>query len=223
MVSELELLARLVLALLFGGVIGYERERQNRPAGLRTHILVCAGSALIMMVSIGMWAAYGGPGSNVDPGRIAAQVVSGIGFLGAGTILREGVTIRGLTTAASLWVAAGIGLAVGGGFYLGAVGTTALVLFALSALSRWERRWAFGKRHHSISLVLVDQPGQLGRIGSILGNNGINIEDVRMNPTGIDDLVQIELAVHVGTRERLPRALEELMGVPGMRSVEHSH
>lgn len=106
-----ETMLPLLVALVCGGVVGLERESANRPAGLRTHVLVCVGSALIMQVSMVMYdmtldTNFG----NGDPGRIAAQVVSGIGFLGAGTIMREGVNIRGLTTAASLWVVAGLSL-----------------------------------------------------------------------------------------------------------------
>ncbi|NLN06375.1 MAG: MgtC/SapB family protein, partial [Firmicutes bacterium] len=103
-----ELILRLFVSVLLGGLVGLERERHNRPAGLRTHILVCLGSALIMIVS---FAGFSGTfGFSGDPARIAAQVVSGIGFLGAGTILRQGGFVRGLTTAASLWVVAAVGL-----------------------------------------------------------------------------------------------------------------
>ncbi|MEW6227795.1 MAG: MgtC/SapB family protein, partial [Bacillota bacterium] len=117
MISQTEIIFRLVLAMMFGGFIGLERESHKRPAGFRTHILVCVGSALVMMISQYAFVNFART-TEYDPGRIAAQVVSGIGFLGAGTILREGPTIKGLTTAASLWVVAGIGLAVGTGFYL---------------------------------------------------------------------------------------------------------
>ena len=110
------MILRLIVATLFGGLIGLERESHKRPAGFRTHILVCIGSALVMMISQYAFLEFSGK-LGYDPGRIAAQVISGIGFLGAGTILREGSTIKGLTTAASLWVVAGIGLAVGTGFY----------------------------------------------------------------------------------------------------------
>ena len=118
MISEIEIVKRLILSAILGGLIGVEREVNNRPAGLRTHILVTLGSTLVMLVSIDGLHRDGGAILS-DPYRLAAQVVSGIGFLGAGTIMRTGNSINGLTTAASLWVSAGIGLAIGTGYYLG--------------------------------------------------------------------------------------------------------
>ena len=118
-----DMILRLLVAAVLGGIVGMERGSGDRPAGFRTHILVCAGSALIMLVSM-----YGFEGfadvplkypNNRDSARIAAQVVSGIGFLDAGTILHEGITVRGLTTAASLWMISAIGLATGAGVYIG--------------------------------------------------------------------------------------------------------
>lgn len=216
----MEVFGRLALALLLGGLIGFERERSNRPAGLRTHILVTMGSALVMMVSTDMWTVYSDRGAvNVDPGRIAAQVVSGIGFLGAGTILREGVTIRGLTTAASLWVAAGIGLAVGVGYYPGAIATTVFSLLTLIVLHRFERAWLYGKRTRTVTLAVADRPGQLGKVGSILGDLGVNIHDVRMRPLG-DEMVEISLDVSAASRDGLVRAVDALRAVDGMRSIE---
>ena len=122
---ELEILVRLLLAVLLGGFIGYEREHTNRPAGFRTHILVCAGAALVMATSEYLVRRYSI--SAVDPARLGAQVISGIGFLGAGTIIRDGVNVRGLTTAASLWAVSCVGIAVGCGFYLGAVIATVFI------------------------------------------------------------------------------------------------
>ena len=130
MEEQLVMAFRLVLATLLGGFVGYEREMHNRWAGFRTHILVCVGSCLIMITSIHLSQAHIGLG-NADPGRLAAQVVSGIGFLGAGTILHSSSHIRGLTTAANLWMIAGVGLAVGCGLYLPAVLTTALGFIVL--------------------------------------------------------------------------------------------
>lgn len=111
MIPGIEIIIRLVLSSVLGGLIGIEREVNNRPAGLRTHVLVTVGSALIMLISIDGFSNL--PNRLGDPARLAAQVVSGIGFLGAGTIMRTGNNINGLTTAASLWVSAGLGLAVG--------------------------------------------------------------------------------------------------------------
>ena len=115
---EIEMLLRLVLAVLLSGIIGMEREALNKSAGFRTHILVGIGACLMMMPFIRMPGDFGATGSNSDPARIAAQVVSGIGFLGAGAIMSSSGKVRGLTTAASLWAVAGIGLCVGAGLYV---------------------------------------------------------------------------------------------------------
>lgn len=139
MVSDTEVLVRLVLAAVLSGLVGLEREAKRRAAGLRTHILVAVGSALILLTGVHMMALYRGV-VEVDPSRLAAQVVSGIGFLGAGTIIQFRDSVRGLTTAASVWTAAGIGLAVGSGFYLGAAAATGLVLVVLLLLRSLEAR-----------------------------------------------------------------------------------
>jgi putative Mg2+ transporter-C (MgtC) family protein len=131
---QLELTARLVAALLLGGVIGWERELQRMPAGFRTHALVSLGSAIFTVISA---YAFTGPGS--DPTRIAAQIVSGIGFLGGGAILHYGGTVRGLTTAASLWSVAAVGMAAGAGLYVVAVLSTVLVIIGLEVFQRVER------------------------------------------------------------------------------------
>jgi putative Mg2+ transporter-C (MgtC) family protein len=127
-------LVRVVLAGVLGGAIGAEREIREREAGLRTHMLVAVGAALFTIVSAYAWADFefsAANGITFDPTRIAAQVVTGIGFLGAGAIIRQGLSIRGLTTAASLWVVAAIGMASGAGYYSAAVITTVLVLVSL--------------------------------------------------------------------------------------------
>ena len=135
--TEINLAVRLAMGLVLGAVIGFERELQRQPAGFRTHSLVALGAALFTVVS-----GYGfGGGDNVDPTRIAAQIVSGIGFIGAGTILQYRGHIRGLTTAASLWAVAGVGMAAGAGLYGVAVSGTALMLVVLWLFDRMER-WA---------------------------------------------------------------------------------
>ncbi len=134
-----EVLIRIGLCALLGGAIGLERELSEHHAGFRTHVLVALGAGLFTLVGVHAMESYSGDGVPVDPTRIAAQVVTGIGFLGAGAILRQGDTVKGLTTAASLWVTAAIGTAVGLGFLVGAAATTAAALIALVAL-RWIER-----------------------------------------------------------------------------------
>ena len=188
--SYWEIALRLGLAVLFGGLVGLERETHNRPAGFRTHILVCAGSALIMMVS-----AYGFSGEfdiRVDPSRIAAQVVTGIGFLGAGTIIQQRGSIRGLTTAASLWVVSGIGLASGIGFYTGAVLATVIVLVSLLLLGRVDRAIISSRRVKSLQIRAVDQPGLLGRVAGVLGDLKLNIRKVELGSQEYDSVIQAE-------------------------------
>ncbi len=137
MVTDGQIILRLMLSVFLSGLIGLERQVHRRSAGLRTHILVCLGSCLIMLTSLYVFDIYSGI-TNIDPARIAAGVVTGIGFLGAGTIIREREEIRGLTTAASLWLVAGIGLAVGIGFILASVVTTFLAVVVLLFLRYME-------------------------------------------------------------------------------------
>ena len=142
-----EMLIRLVLSAVIGVVIGWNPQRAHKPAGVRTHILVSLGSALIMMVSLELFLRYAEQSRNIDPGRIAAQVVTGIGFIGAGTIIHaEGGLVRGLTTAASVWAVAGIGLACGAGMYMlaglgtaTAAGALAVVNYLLNRKRRFKK------------------------------------------------------------------------------------
>lgn len=147
--SYIEIAARLILSCILGGAVGIERESIHRPAGLRTHVLVSLGSALFTLVSIH---GFGGNNNVTDPSRVAAQIVSGIGFLGAGTIIRHRAGIRGLTTAASLWTVAGIGLGVGSGYYAGSVIATTLVLVSLIMLRKIEGWLSEGKRFRHLTL-----------------------------------------------------------------------
>ncbi|MFH1889058.1 MAG: MgtC/SapB family protein [Candidatus Omnitrophota bacterium] len=147
MLTDTEIIMRLVFALVLSGFIGLERQIHRRTAGLRTHILVSLGSCLIMLTSLYIFAIYKNE-TPLDPGRIAAGVITGIGFLGAGTIIREREGIKGLTTAASLWVVAGVGLATGCGFYKAALFTTVLALITLLCL-RYLEKMILGKEEQA--------------------------------------------------------------------------
>jgi len=206
-----EIALRLVLAVIFGSIIGLEREKNNHPAGFRTHILVCTGAALITLVSI-----YSFPGG--DPARVAAQIVSGIGFLGAGTIMREGTTIRGLTTAASLWSVAGVGMAIGAGFYLGALLTTVLMIIVLFFFNSLERRILQG-HYHVIELTIADVPGQLGQVGSQLGEMGVSIKSMQISP-GKGDHVQVEIGIKTPAPVLLHDVVNQLAELEGVYTIK---
>ena len=178
MISEWELFLRLVLSCVLGGIIGYERQSRRKSAGLRTNVLVCLGSCLIMVMSIALYQDVEGK-TNADPARLAAQVVSGIGFLGAGAIMKEGLSVTGLTTAACLWVVAGVGLAVGAGFYAGALISTALVFVTLGSLSRLDD-WVDHEKNLALNIHTVDRPGQLMRITRCLEDLQLRVRGVKV-------------------------------------------
>ena len=156
---QVDLFLRLLLAAVLGAAIGIEREAREQPAGMRTHMLVSVGSAAFTVLSI---YAFQAPGA--DPARVAAQIVSGIGFLGAGAILKYGVNVRGLTTAASLWAVAAVGMGAGAGAWGVALGTTAIVVLSLGPLRYVERR-LFGQSHsrHNVQ-VSAEDTAALGRL-----------------------------------------------------------
>lgn len=214
MIIEWEMAIRLLLAGVLGGFIGYERESHHKAAGLRTHILVSIGSCLIMILSIKIYSSVQGF-TNADPARLAAQVVSGIGFLGAGSIMKEGSTVKGLTTAASLWVVSGVGLAVGSGYYMGAFMTTSFVFLTLTIISRMEK-----KDHHTLvtlSITTIDTPGQIGKITSVIGVYGIQIQDVQIN--GQQDVVKIIFRLYVPKHVNGNQVTTGLLNISGITCV----
>ncbi len=133
---QLELSLRILVAFIVGAVVGVERERRAKAAGLRTHMLVAGGAAMFTIASLTLF----GGGDNVDHGRVAAQIVTGVGFLGAGAIIRSGASVSGLTTAATIWVAAGLGMLAGGGAYVLAIISAVLTIIALRVPHKWLRR-----------------------------------------------------------------------------------
>ena len=217
--SVYEIIFKLALACILGAMIGLERESLNRPAGLRTYTLVCVGSALAMIVSIDIYMQYYQT-VNADPGRIAAQVISGIGFLGAGTIMREGASVRGLTTAAGLWVVACIGLAVGAGLYIPAVATTILILFVLIYFIRFEQFFTGLREYKGLVMVVEDRPGQVGNIGSILGDMGVLIKNIQLNHMENEDNLEVELLVELPSGMKISDVIEELSTMKELKSID---
>lgn len=198
MISHIELLGRLLLAALLGSVIGLERERLNWAAGLRTHMLVCVGSALVMLVStFGFEDVRGQNGVVLDPSRVAAQVVSGIGFLGAGSILLRGEVVRGLTTAASLWSVAAIGLAVGGGLYVASISATIIILIILDGIKPLERRYFTVRQRRQLALTVAGGTLTFDSLHAALGPDSARVKQFivqRADDTGEQDEVRIALA-----------------------------
>ena len=229
--NEISILIRILLAMILGGLIGLEREKSKRPAGFRTHILVCVGSALFMLVSI-----YGfddiAPvtttleddiGTRRDTARIAAQVVSGIGFLGAGTILHEGLTIKGLTTAASLWIVSAIGLAVGSGMYLLSTVATMLTMLTLVTFRTWEKRFA-GTRsdRRFIRVVTRNTPGIITEITAFLSDCGIKVKTLNVKTDNKNGNIILELYLKIDRTIDMVEVADGIQNIDGVLALENA-
>ncbi len=215
--SPLEVLAKLVIAVVLGGAVGWERETLDRPAGFRTHVLVCVGSAVYMMVSESM-SSYGG----ADPGRIAAQVASGMGFLGAGTILRHGSVVRGLTTAASLWTVAAIGLCVGrGGSTLVVAALAAVVvLLTLTLLGRMEKGLV-SKRQYRLALIRAPQVRRfLPQIKHVLDCVAARIQSVEVAPGVEEGFQDMRIVVRLPPGVTTEQVTLDLMSIEGLSAIQ---
>ena len=221
MLSDGALIGRLLIAALLGGLIGFERERLLWAAGLRTHMLVSVGSCLIIIVS-----AYGfrdvlGNGNVVlDPSRIAAQVVSGVGFLGAGTILFRGEAVKGLTTAASLWAVAGIGLASGSGLYLGAVVSTAIVLAVLAGLKPIEERYRRRLQTRSLTLLAARGTVSIEILRESAGAHARRVQQFLLRPSGTEALDEVDVVFARMPEPAFAAIVAKLKALPGVTQVE---
>ncbi len=165
----------LMCASLLGSLVGLEREIHGQPAGLRTHMILAVGAALAAILSISYSQFISSPNLPSDPGRIVAQVVSGVGFLGAGAILRLGVTVKGLTTASSLWTTAIIGIACGSGYFALAAFSTIVVLLILTMISKLEKRFLPSFQTQTLKVTLEDRPGIVNDIKSLLVGKGVKM------------------------------------------------
>lgn len=213
---RLDLLTRLVLAASLGGLIGIEREMHGKPAGFRTNLLICVGSALLTDLSVAI-SGMGTPRAiNADPGRIAAQIVSGIGFLGAGTIMQARGSVTGLTTAATLWVVAAIGIAVGAGAYVEAIGTTVLVLLALMILGRVESILFRPVKTRDLRLNVLLDLGALDRIQALFLELPADLE--AMDVTREGDAFRATFMVNASRRDSAD-ILHQLLQEAGVREA----
>lgn len=216
MIAETEIILRILLAGAFGAVVGYERERRGQPAGLRTHAILSIGAALAMTLSINL--AY----PDNDPARLAAQVVSGIGFLGAGAIFRYGTSIKGLTTATSLWTTAMVGLATGAGLYLASAGTTVLLLIVLVWLEALEKRFI----HQTVNLTVVVtanvRRGLLKDLKKVLNDPPRTITSTNFSKDVEQDLETVTLVVKTNTSDPTDDIMEELSDIKSVKRIEIS-
>lgn len=224
-INEIDMAARLGLSILLGGLIGFERESSNHAAGFRTNILVCLGACLLMLLSIYGFADFvEEPNVRVDPARLAAAVITGVGFLGAGTILFTGKSITGLTTAASLWVVAAIGLAVGAGFYFASATVTVMALLTLWGFNKIEKRYMNAKKDRIIKLEAQDLSSCLVQINSTLERRKITIRKMMMEDVDSSEVDGEASATRLILHVKMPsrknsaiRLLDELKKLEGIR------
>lgn len=208
-VFRLDLMLQLALATILGGAIGLERELGGKPAGLRTNILICMGSVLYTKLSVVL-------AQGADPSRVAAQIVTGVGFIGAGTILHARGAVVGLTSAATIWVVAAIGVALGASLYLEAVGTTLFVIVVLQGLGRIER---VVERHSTVSRVLIHakpDPSPVEELETLVRRSGVEITRQEQRRENVDLVVEFELR---GAKRLQDQVMIALLHHPGVRTV----
>jgi putative Mg2+ transporter-C (MgtC) family protein len=219
-----DIVLRLSLATLLGGLVGLERERLERAAGLRTHAIVSLAAALIMIVSTYGFAAILGADQRVtfDPSRVAAQVVSGIGFLGAGVIIFRKNAVRGLTTAASVWAVAGLGLACGGGLFAAAGVATTLILLLQVGLRPLEQRVFAHHREHRVELRVRRVAGSLVAVEAAVAKAGVSLRSLRVRPIHDETEDRVELDLGPVPNARATALLERLRELEGTRLITYT-
>ncbi|HUF14238.1 MAG TPA: MgtC/SapB family protein [Longimicrobiales bacterium] len=213
-----DLLFMLVLAALLGGAIGLERELSGKPAGFRTNLLICVGAALLTDLSVLIGGMAANP-ANADPGRIAAQIVSGIGFLGAGTIIQARGSVVGLTTAATLWVVSAIGIAVGARQYTEAIGTTLLVLLALLVLGKVETHLIHAKRAQNMVVQTAPDIELVLAVEQILDRHDLGHRMIELERREGEFVFAFELR---GATARRGVAMLEVAALEGVRKVRQA-
>ncbi len=212
-------LLRLLAAAVMGGMIGFEREHNDQPAGFKTHIVISTGASLLMIVSVYLPLSLG-DGRIGDPGRIAAQVVSGIGFLGAGAMIRMGLNVKGVTTAASIWTVAAIGLAAGAGLILEAGATAILLLFVLTVLDRLEKRIITRRDYRALVVGMKGSRIDLDLFRPVMDRFGIRIKTMNLSQSMERKTVRLRLLVKIPREIDYDRFLEEMKQVQGVYRID---
>jgi putative Mg2+ transporter-C (MgtC) family protein len=207
---RLDLLLQLTLAVVLGGAVGLQRELKGKPAGLRTNILICIGATLFTSLSYHLAAGRG------DPGRVAAQILTGVGFIGAGTILHMRGTVTGLTSAATIWVVAAIGMALGSAAYVDAVGTSAVVLVVLEGLERLEMLLARRYGTAKLRVNLRPEGTALQELDAIVRGHGLEVTRSASRRDGADLVVELDVQ---GPRRQHDQLLAQLVRHPLVRGV----
>lgn len=210
-----DILLRIALSMVLGGVIGFERERDNQPAGLRTHMILVIGACLAMILSINIGAV-----SHTDPGRIAAQVISGIGFLGAGAILRFGFNVKGLTTATTLWTMAIVGLVIGAGYYWIAIITTIIMLIVLVALNVIEKNYVRVNVIRNIVIDLQDRKSVLRDLRETVYKLTDKVMSFSVQKNIKSKRLRLELTARFKNSEKLEHLIEEISKIEGVRALK---
>jgi putative Mg2+ transporter-C (MgtC) family protein len=218
MIGEPDILIRILIAACLGGLVGFERERSQQPAGLRTHIILVVGSTLAMTLSVNLAIQFQPLVPNGDPARLAAQVISGIGFLGAGAIFRYGVSIKGLTTATSLWTMAVVGLVVGAGHYLAAIGTTILILIVLFVINIVEDRIINPYLLVTLTLSAADRPGLIKDFKKLLDKHGAHYVRLSIQKNIRHKTIRVETQIRVHQEEGVEPLMAELSALQGVRA-----
>ncbi|QRN82635.1 MgtC/SapB family protein [Chloroflexota bacterium] len=220
MISETQIILRILLGAALGAVIGFERERDNQPAGLRTHMILVIGATLAMVLSVNLGYLFARPGTPADPARLAAQVISGIGFLGAGAILRYGFNVKGLTTATSLWTMAIVGLAVGAGYYLIGVITTALMLLVLGLLNVIENRFVRTSVSRYISLQADYRKGVVKEIRQLVNEFADTLLSFTIQKHVKNKRIRIQIVARIHRDQTLEELVDGLSDIEGVRSLK---
>lgn len=211
----LEIFLRLAAALVAGGIIGYERERDSQPAGLRTHMILALGAALVMILSVNIGIKFGS-----DPARLAAQVISGIGFLGAGAILRFGFNVKGLTTASTLWTTAMVGMAIGYGYYLVSLFTVVITIIVLTLVERFEKKFV---RVNVIRTVVVDvheREGILREVRKTISKMADALLAFSVQKSVKNKHMRLEIVARFNRNEKLEDMLEVISSIEGVKGIK---